>query len=199
VLVFLFLGVTVSGVLWYVVLPSETVGHLFRQQIATIAEINSKVQPDAVGMALGTDVLFKIFFNNMKVLIFCVLFAFIYGAGAIFILTWNATVIGAAIGNFIRSNIAAVSALAGFGKITGYFNVVSTGFLKYSVHGVPEILAYFYGGIAGGIISVAIIKNHFSTDRAPMIMLDVSELLLIAMGFLVIAAIFETYLTPVLF
>jgi uncharacterized membrane protein SpoIIM required for sporulation len=198
-LMFLFVGITVAGVFWYVVLPAQTVGYLFEQQIGTIAEINNRVSANITGQVTSTDILFKIFFNNLKVLIFCILFAFIYGAGAIFILTWNATVISAAIGNFIRSNLPAAASAIGIGKITGYFTIFSSGFLKYSVHGIPEILAYFYGGIAGGIISVAIIKNHFSTDKASNILLDVGELLLIGLGFLVIAAIFEVYVTPVLF
>ncbi len=196
---FLFLGITVAGVVWYVFLPSQTVGYLFEQQIATIAEINNDVSASITGLATGSDILFRILFNNLKVLIFCILFAFIYGAGAIFILTWNASVISAAIGNFIRSNLAAISSIMGVDKVTGYFSVVSSGFLKYSVHGIPEILAYFYGGLAGGIISVAIVRNHFSTEKAASILLDVGELLLIALGFLIVAAIFEVFLTPVLF
>ncbi|MBD3164021.1 hypothetical protein GF323_02385 [Candidatus Woesearchaeota archaeon] len=196
-LAFLFLGVTVSGVIWYVFLPAETTGYLFEQQISTIAQINNRVDGSVTGMATSTQLLFRIFFNNLKVLIFCVLFAFIYGAGAIFILTWNATVISTAIGNFIRSNLG--SSVSGAAMITGYFGIVSTGFLKYAIHGIPEILAYFYGGIAGGIISVAIIRNHFNTEKSSDILLDVGELLLIALGFLVIAAIFEVFITPALF
>ena len=34
---------------------------------------------------------------------FCLLFSLIYGSGAIFILTWNASVLGTAIGNYIKS------------------------------------------------------------------------------------------------
>ena len=192
-LIFLFMGITVSGVIWYLVLPSQTVGYLFQEQVNTIAEINNQVSSRVTGYATSTDILFRIFFNNLKVLIFCVLFAFVYGAGAIFILTWNATVISAAAGNFIKSNLVAVSSAA------GYFNVVSAGFLRYFIHGIPEILAYFYGGIAGGIISVAIIRNHFSSDKSSNILFDIGELLLIAFGFLIIAAIFEVYLTPALF
>ncbi len=198
-LMFLFIGITVSGVFWYVVMPAKTTGYLFEQQISTIAEINGRVDADVTGFATTTQVLFRIFFNNLKVLIFCILFAFIYGAGAIFILTWNATVISAAIGNFIRSNLAGIASSAGFGRATGYFGIVSTGFLKYAIHGIPEILSYFYGGIAGGIISVAIVRNHFSTEKASEILLDVGELLLIAMGFLVVGAVFEVYFTPALF
>ena len=43
----------------------------------------------------------EIFINNMGVLFLCIIFSFLYGAGAIFILTWNASVIAAAIGSFI--------------------------------------------------------------------------------------------------
>ncbi len=198
-LILLFLGVTVSGVFWYAVLPAQTTGHLFEQQITTIAQINNRVSGAATGFATSTDILFKILFNNVKVMIFCVIFAFIYGVGAIFILTWNASVISAAIGNYIRSNLATAAELVGISKVTGYLSVVSVGLLRYFLHGIPEILAYFYGGIAGGIISVAIIKNHFSTEKASQILLDVGELLLIGFGLLIAAAIFEVYLTPVLF
>jgi uncharacterized membrane protein SpoIIM required for sporulation len=195
----LFLGIMLSCVFWYVVLPSNTTGHLFQQQVNTISDINNHASGKLTGFATKSDVFFRIFFNNTKVLIFCVIFAFIYGAGAIFILTWNATVIAAAIGNFIRSNLATVSALAGLDKIAAYFTVVSTGLLRYSIHGIPEILAYFYAAVAGGIISVAVMNKHFSTDKANTIILDIGELVLIALGFLLVAAIFEVFVTPVIF
>lgn len=195
-LAFLFLGITISAVVWYTVLPADTSGYLFDQQISTIAEINNRVSGNAIS---SNDILFRIFFNNLKVLIFSVLFSFIYGAGAIFVLTWNATVIAAAIGNTIRTNLPSLIALAGVAKGAKTFQIVSYSFLKYAIHGIPEILAYFYAALAGGIISVAIIKKHFSTERSSMILLDIGEILLIAMGFLVIGAIFEVYLTPVLF
>ena len=67
----------------------------------TIATINSNV----IGHAVYLDQFFRIFFNNLKVLIFCIGFAFVYGVGAIFILVWNASVIGTAIGSFIRSEL----------------------------------------------------------------------------------------------
>ncbi|MBR9699999.1 stage II sporulation protein M [Candidatus Woesearchaeota archaeon] len=199
VLSFLFLGIIVSGVIWYVFLPAQKTGFLFEQQISTIAEINNKVSPDPTGLATSSSLFFRIFFNNIKVLIFCILFAFIYGAGAVFILTWNATVISAAVGNFIRSKLAPLAGLSAVGKATGYFTLVSAGFLRYAIHGIPEILSYFYGGIAGGIISVAIIKNHFATEKSADILFDVGELLLIAVGFVFIGAILEVFVTPLLF
>ena len=193
---FLFLGITVSCVVWYTSLPTELSGYVFSRQAQTIADINNQI----VGGTVQQVTLFtNILLNNLKVLAFCILFAFIYGAGAVFIITWNATVIGTAIGNFIRSKLAAVSTDVGLTNIASYFQIASLGLVRYSVHGIPEVFAYFYGGLAGGIISVAVVRHHFGTNKFTNILLDTSDMLLIAIGFLVVAAFFEVYLTPLLF
>jgi uncharacterized membrane protein SpoIIM required for sporulation len=108
-------------------------------------------------------------------------------------------VIGSAIGNFIRANISSYTNSLGLLETGNYFHVFSLGLLKYSIHGIPEIAAYFYGGLAGGIVSVAIIKKHFRTRKFPAIMKDFTELVMIAIGFLVAAAFLEVYITPALF
>ena len=195
-LMFLFFGITLSFVTWYVFLPSETLNFVFDKQTSTIQSINNQVSGNAYQQF---STFTRIFLNNIKVLAFAILFAFIYGAGAIFILTWNASVIGTAIGNFIRSNISQYAGLLGFEKFANYFTVVSIGLLRYILHGIPEILAYFYGGLAGGIISVAIIKKHYKDERFSHIVFDISELLIIALAFLLVAAFIEVYITPLLF
>lgn len=195
-LMFLFFGITLSFVTWYVFLPSSDLNIVFDKQTATIQAINNQVSGNAYQQFSTFS---KILFNNIKVLSFAVLFAFIYGAGAIFILTWNASVIGTAIGNFIRSNISQYADLLGFDKFASYFNVVSIGLLRYILHGIPEILAYFYGGLAGGIISVAIIKKHYKDEKFSHILFDISELLIISISFLLVAAFIEAYITPILF
>jgi len=182
--------------MWYIFLPSDYAGILFERQTATIQSINKNFSGNAVSNLSHFG---KIFLNNSKVLLFSVLFAFVYSAGAIFILTWNATVIGTAIGNFIRVNLSEYSSSLGFFGAGGYFHVFSLGILKYSIHGVPEIFAYFYGGLAGGILSAAIIKKHFNTPRFDHIMADFFELLLISVAFLIVAGFLEVYVTPVFF
>jgi len=194
-LMFLFLGITISATLWYVILPSSYVSYLFQEQTQTITSINQQIS----GKVVQFDLFSKILFNNIKVLAFSVLFSFIYSAGAIFILTWNASVIGAAIGNFIRSRMSDYVATVGLTKLGAYFQIVSLGLLRYAIHGIPEILAYFYGGLAGGIISIAIIRHHFTSKKFSNIIIDSSELLIISIGFLLIAAILEVYVTPLLF
>lgn len=195
-LMFLFFGITLSFVAWYVFLPSETLGFVFDKQTATVQAINNQVSGQAYQKF---PIFFKILLNNIQVLVFAILFAFVYGAGAIFILTWNASVIGAAMGNFIRSNLSQYAGLLGFDKFASYFNVVSIGLLRYIIHGIPEILAYFYGGLAGGIISVAIIKKHYKDEKFSHVLFDVSELLIISIAFLLIAAFLEVFVTPLLF
>ena len=193
---YMFIGMTVACALWYTLLPTDTINSLFDKQIGTIQTINGKASSS---IAQNFGILWKIFFNNFKVLAFSILFAFIYGAGAIFILSWNATVIGAAIGNFIRANVSSYTSSLGLLQAGNYFHVVSLGLLKYSIQGIPEIAAYFYGGLAGGILSVALIRKHFKTAKFSAIMVDFSELVLVAIGFLIAAAFLEVYVTPVLF
>lgn len=194
---YLFLGFVISFAVWYVILPSSLLHDLFRTQTQTILDINNKVTGKT-----STDTLIllsTIFLNNVKVLIFCILFAFLYGFGAIFILTWNASVISAAIGNFVRTNLASYASLVGLPKIGKYMHIVSLGLFKYSIHGIPEIVAYIIAGITGGIISVAVIRHDFGTKRFENIVLDTSSLLMLALGILLIAAILEVYITPLLF
>ena len=195
-LLFLFLGFTVSFSLWYTFLPADLAQNAFSVQTQTIANINS----GATGMVFQNLGLFtKIFFNNIKVLIFCILFAFIYGVGAIFILTWNASVIGAAIGNFIRTGVSAEDSMLGLAGAAKYFHIFSLGLLRYAIHGVPEIGAYFIGGLAGYIISIAVIRHDLGTKKYEKILLDSSDLVIIAIVVIFLAALLEVYVTPLLF
>ncbi len=177
-------------------MPDPLVNDLFHVQTQTIVEINNKVTGN---WQQSANLLGLIFLNNTKVLIFCLLFAFLYGVGAIFILTWNASVIGVAIGNFIRSELSKISSLVGFDKAAKYFSTISIGLFKYTIHGIPEILAYIIAGLAGGIISIAVIRHDFGTKKFENILLDSSSLIIISLCLLVLAAILEVFVTPIVF
>lgn len=195
-LIFLFLGTVFSFSLWYVFLPHETSLNLFSIQIDTIRNINSNA---VIGAVPALGLFSKIFFNNIKVLMFCILFSFFYGAGAIFILIWNSSVIAVAIGTYVRNNLAAIANVVGFAKLASYFTIFSIGLMKYLIHGIPEIASYFIGGIAGGIISVAVIRHDFKKENFERILIDSADLLLIAVILLFIAGAVEVYITPLLF
>lgn len=195
-LIFLFLGFVLAYTLAYVFMPSDMVEKTFSAQTQTINSINSQISGD---FTADLQIFGRVFFNNIKVLLFCIFFAFFYGAGAIFILTWNASVISAAIGNVIRSNIAIYAKDFGLTSLWTYFSIFSVGILRYMIHGIPEILGYFIGGIAGGVISVAMINHDFSTINFKKVLIDSISLIILAVFILVIAALMEVFLTPLLF
>jgi uncharacterized membrane protein SpoIIM required for sporulation len=61
------------------------------------------------------------------------------------------------------------------------------------------MLAFFTAGLAGGIISVAVIRHHILTKKAHNIILDSWLLILLSVGLLFFAALVEVYVTPLFF
>ncbi|MGV8141080.1 MAG: stage II sporulation protein M, partial [Candidatus Woesearchaeota archaeon] len=150
---YLFIGATLCFAFWYAVLPSDMSAIIFHSQSSTISVINAQVTGQAASseshahVVSSTTFFSRIFFNNVKVLLFCVLFSFLYGAGAIFILIWNASIVGTAIGAFIRSSLEAMSRSACTSGAGVTFCAVTSGIMRYAVHGIPEILAYFIAAL----------------------------------------------------
>jgi len=181
------LGFVVSFALWYTFLPDSLVNNIFYLQSAEIDRINSPPSDSMVtGNFISRGYYFKsIFINNLKILGLSILFSLLYGVGAIFILTWNASILGVAIGIFIKKNLAVYAAQFGFIGIGNYFGIFSLGLLRYAMHGIPEFIGFFIGALAGGIISIAIIKREFKWR----ILRDSLTLTFIAIVFL-----FEAYL-----
>jgi len=202
--VYLFLGFLVAFSLAYMFLPQEIVAKNFHAQVSQYCAINSPldiegcvsknlpgvkgISGEAIGIAKAITItkawnnVMAIFSNNIYVLIFCILFSLAFGAGAIFILTWNASVIAIAIG-ILSKNLATFPA----------------SFMRYMLHGLPEIAAYFVASLAGGIISIAVIRHDLKEKRFWHIMQDSIDLIILAIVILFVAALIEVFLTPVLF
>lgn len=204
VIVFLlcmFLGVTIAFIVSYVFLPHDIVESVFGLQHQAIVNVNNYVRGNFVGegitgQATKADVFVKIFLNNLKVLFFCLIFSLLYGSGALFILTWNASVIAAAIGSFIKNKLSETASAVGLELLSNYLGTTAFSFFKYMLHGIFEITAYFIIALAGGILSMALIKKDLSYDT---IMTDVLDLILISLGFLLVGGVVEVYITPLLF
>jgi uncharacterized membrane protein SpoIIM required for sporulation len=178
----------------------NALGNSVTGQATDLAQVPTEAVPEMTGEVSGRFAHFlRIFSNNLKVLLFCILFSFLYGSGAIFVLTWNATVIGVAIGNYIRSNLAAAAQSAGLTKVAEYFAVINIGLLQYTIHGIPEILSYFVAGLAGGIISIAVIRHDFKGRKFEHIVLDAADLVLLSLALVFIAGILEVWVTPFIF
>ena len=196
--IFIFFGVVVSYAFWYIILPPDVASNLFSVQTETIANINAATT-GTLGFSIALTSFFKILLNNVKVLLFALLFAFLYGVGAIFILIWNASVIGAAIGSAFKIGIVEIQQAIGSANIISYVGITKDSLLRYSIHGIPEILAYFTAGLAAGIMSFAVMKKKLDFQRFKRILLDSSNLLIIAFLLLVLAAFLEVFVTPVFF
>lgn len=191
-LMWLFLGLIVSFSFWYIVMPNSAPQN-FNFQIKTFCAINAPHSyercienygvPVMTGAVTGSQAIIAIFANNIYVLIFTILFSLAFGAGAIFIIVWNASVIAAAMGIFAKN----------FSTTAGG---ISCGLLRYMVfHGALEIAAYFIGALAGGIISVAIIRKDLQGEQTWKIIQDSLLLVIIAIVILLVAALMEVYFT----
>ena len=121
--------------------------------------------------------------NNVYVMIFTLVFSLLFGAGAIFVLAWNASVIAAAIGIFTEYSLVEIP----------------LGILRYMIHGFPEIAAYFITALAGGIFGVGVIKNKIKSPKFLRVIENSVILLFIAIIILILAAAVEVYITPLIF
>ncbi len=193
----LFLGFIIAFSFWYIVLQDPV---LFNAQVETYCRINNPsnlqncVQGHTLtqtstgtgavtGSATNTLRFLSIIENNIYVMIFTLILSLIFGAGAIFVLAWNASVIAAAIGIFSEYQISEIP----------------KGIFRYMIHGFPEIAAYFITALAGGIFGVGFIRNGWRSKKFLHVIENVALLLLISILILVVAAIIEVYLTPLIF
>lgn len=198
-LLWLFLGFVVGYSLGYMLFPG-LVGEAFQAQIEQYCSINMPSQisecvtryGDVItgnfalsvsGQVSAKEYASNIFMNNLSVMIFSVIFSLIFGAGAIFILAWNASVIAAAVGIFAQSSVSNLPvALA-----------------RYMIHGLPEIGSYFVAALAGGIVSLALVRNDIRSEKFWDALNDAFYLILFAVGLLVLGTIIEVFVTPALF
>jgi uncharacterized membrane protein SpoIIM required for sporulation len=188
-LMWLFFGLVVGFSFWYLVLPNDTHQN-FNAQIEVFCSINSPNNyqkclsqngiSSITGKATQSGFVLSIFANNVNVLIFTLVFSLALGAGAIFILAWNASVIGAAVGMFAKAGLTDLP----------------MGLIRYMIHGIPEIAAYFIAALAGGIVSVAVIRGDLEGERKWSILQDALILVVVALIILFLSALVEVYVTP---
>ena len=188
----LFLGFVVAFSFWNIILQDA---NLLNFQIQTYCQINSPGNVEScveqyssgnlnmTGASINGLRFLSIIENNIYVMIFTLIFSLIFGAGALFILVWNASVISAAIGIFAKYRISDIP----------------IGIIRYSIHGIPEIAAYFITALAGGIFGVGLIRHGIKDERFLKVFENVIILIFIALVILIVAALIEVYITPLIF
>ncbi len=190
----LFLGFIIAFSFWNVAIGNS---ELFNAQLSTYCAINDGgnidncvarysqegTQIEPTGAVAGMGRLFSILENNIYVMIFTLILSLIFGAGAIFVLAWNASVIAAAIGIFTKYQISEIP----------------IGIARYMIHGLPEITAYFITALAGGIFGVGVIRNGVRGKKFLHVLENSVILLFVAIVILILAAVIEVFFTPIFF
>jgi uncharacterized membrane protein SpoIIM required for sporulation len=173
----LFLGIFLAYTLFSLKFSNLLVHGIFDSQLRIIG---------ITGNASGTGLSFSgIFLNNFKVMIIFLALSLIFGAGSILFLTWNASVWGV-----VFAYIATLSDDA--------FNTLVSILLKVMPHMLAEAGSYFFAIVAGGILSQAVLREKIGSSKLNYVLKDGSMFLLISFILLVLGALLEVYLYPLL-
>ncbi|RMD65770.1 stage II sporulation protein M [Candidatus Pacearchaeota archaeon] len=176
VLLLLFFGFLLAFTFLGLALPQTLADKVFSLQANTINEIKS-----LTGNATNLGTFGLIFTNNLRVMFLSVLLAMFYGAGAIFILAWNASVMGFVIADIAKNQLGIVA--------------LPHAFFKFLLHGIPEILGYVGAALAGGMIYVAILERDLLSDSRK-ILTDIFVVLAISLALLTLGAFIESFISP---
>jgi uncharacterized membrane protein SpoIIM required for sporulation len=155
ILIFLYFfgGAVLAFALWTMFLPADT----FQVQLSSICAMRPELSSCSqtmtgliTGSATNAGSQFQnILVNNLEVGAFSFIFAFIFGAGSAFIILWNAGILGIYIG-MISKHIFDVPLVS----------------MKFLPHGIPEIAGYICAGLAGTLMSAAVIRVMRSARRS---------------------------------
>ncbi len=180
----LILGIFIVYSISALILPSFQVNGLFRDQL----ELRGAGAGNIAGNAFSTSLFSSLLANNIIVLFACIILSFLTGDGAIFLLTWNASLWGTIFGVTAR-NASLVSNIN---------PIVLLGLILLIVlpHAFLEMLGYILGAIGGGLISSDIEldpgekrKDQFKKTYWKMAM----WVLIIAVVIIILGVLVETF------
>ena len=177
---FMFLGILLAFAFFSLVWPPLATSRIFTEQA-------SFIMGGATGGAASKGMLGLLLSNNFKVLIIALLASLFYGTGAVFIITWNASVWGVIFGLIAKNSAAAAGT-----HPTIFFILM---IIAVFPHMALEAFSYFLGAISGGILSKAVIREKPFTNRFNQITKDSMMMFILAIIVVIIAAVIEVYLT----
>ncbi len=164
-------GVTAAFTMGAALLPKEHFG----VQAEKIAEIRG-ISGEITASVADDKFLFfsEVLYNNLQVMLFSFLFSFIFGAGAVFILVWNASILGVVIGQSSKE----------------LFHIPANA-IAFMPHGIPEIAGYIGAALAGGLLSAAIIRRN-RKEVVITVAFDAIKLMAVAAGLILVGAAIES-------
>lgn len=186
--VFLFLGIMLVYSVGTILLPELQANNLFREQLEIRLGqgfAGSATAGAASGLSFSSSLFFALLTNNFLVLMACFILALLAGDGAIFLITWNASVWGTIFG--LTAKYASV--------VSGKHPLYLFGLIMLIVfpHMIIEAISYFLAAISGSVISKDVLLEEFASDRFFEVFGFNLYLLLFGLLFLLLGAIVETF------
>ncbi len=199
-----FIGLIGGFVFWNLALSTEQSNQIFEVQLNELRNIGA-VSARAIsinepseaanfneplsGRAVAfnddrfTSTFEMLFFHNLGVLLIIILFSLLYGAGAVLVFVWNASIIGTFIATYAKNAAA--------GAAVSLLSSVGISALSLVPHGSFELLAYLIAALGGGILSSAITREAHKTNSFMLVMHDCLKLTAVAIILLAIGAFIE--------
>jgi len=181
--IFLFLGILMVYSFATMILPSFETNTLFREQLEI--RLGQGFAGQAVAGVFGSDLFWSLLSNNFMVMLACFFLALLTGDGAIFLITWNASVWGTIFGFTAKS----ASMISGDHP----FLVFGTVMLIVFPHMMIEAICYFLAAISGSVISKDVLLEKLDSDRFMEVFSFNLYLLFAALVFLVVGCAVETF------
>src|SRR3989339_1144439 len=182
--IFLFLGIILVYSIGAMLLPNLQANNLFREQLEIRFGQGFSGQASFSGF-FSSDLFYDLLSNNFMVLIACFILALLTGDGAIFLITWNASVWGTIFGFTAKTaaEFSGQSPIAVFGLVM----------LVVFPHMMLEAISYFLAAISGSVISKDVLLEEFASERFMEVFGFNLYLLLFGLVFLVLGALVETF------
>ena len=197
ILVYFFIGLFIAYSAFYFFSTEpirETIFLTQNEEIEGISYLRSSLTGEVSAIDSSTQAGFSKIFslilkNNIGVALRALLLSLFYGAGALFLIAWNASILATVISAEIFSSIA----ISGYGLLSPFIGLFNALFnlIGYIPHGLPEILTYFLISFAGAMIARDLNKGIFSTEYKFRVLLDFLLMVGLALLLLVLGALIE--------
>jgi len=165
--IFIFFGMSVEYMLLFGFVHPAIGNVAFEQQLSLIFR-------SPAGYFSNEALFWEIVGNNLRIVLISTFLSLIYGVGALFVLNYNASIVGMIYGSSIRKVIWAT-----------YYPVFPNP-LWYLPHIILEVLAYLIAAIAGGIMYKSIKlgeRSYQSLFRDAGFLLIISVILIFVAGY----------------
>ncbi len=132
----------------------------------------------------------SIFKNNFYVMFIAWILSLFYGAGALFLITFNSSIFASALVNVIKMKIPSLAGLSAASSLLFTYSFMACNMGIMFIHMIPEVLAYFVAAMSGGLLATAFVNDQFmsksfkKTIRESFILLIISGIIVYGSAFL---------------